>query len=1040
MVTLQFSNPEWLWLAILAPVMAWLGWKWLRGMTALRRGSAVVARAALIALVTAMLAGATAVRSTDRLAVIAVVDVSGSVRRFYPTQLGPDGRPIGALDRVRDYLREATKNRGPDDLFGLVVFDGVSLAVASPSRVNVLDRPLDSAAAEGTDIDGALKLAAAMLPPDANGRIVLFSDGNQTRGDAVKAARGLAAGRGAPPSVDVVALSYRVRSEVVVEAVDAPTQAPAGSTVVVRVRLRSTGPASGRLGLSVGDEPVDLAPDEPGLGMAVTLAAGERTIAVPVQLGPGRVHAFTARFEPDAEDASGTSGGAATPGDTVFVNNQAQAFTFSPGRGAVLLVDGVSHAESAGPGALLGETLRAAGMDVSVVAPEGVPEDLLRLEAYDLIILANVPAESVPPGSQALLADYVTQLGGGLVMVGGPDAFGAGGWKGTALEPILPVKLDLPEQMVVPPAAIVIVLDNSGSMNRTVMGSSRSQQTIANMGAALAIETLDKGDELGVTAFNSTYRRVIPLSRLDDPKAAAQLVRGIHTDGGTNIPPPVRDAFNQLKASKASVRHIILLTDGISAEGRGGLPELAKEISDSGIKLSTIAVGDGADTETLREMAVLGGGEYYRVNDPNTLPRVFVRAVRVVRTPLVREGRFTPVMVGTASPVVQGIGQAPDLHGLVLTQAREDATVTQVMRSASGEPLLSYWNAGLGRVAAFTSDASAWAREWVTTPVYAKMWTQLARQLARPPAERGAELTLSVDGDRVRVRLDAADEQGVPRDLLDVPGKVYAPDGRATDVRLMQTAPGVYEGSAPATLGGGYVVTLTPRLGARPLAPVVGGVTRPPGEEFRRLESEDGLMRQIAAATGGRVLELGAPSAVGGRGVLFDRAGLKPGSVRTPLWQGLMLWTLVVLLLDVGTRRVAWDRFIGSEYGTGLRQRAREAMRSRGRQAEGTLESLRGTRERGGTQVASEKALGTEAALDVIREQARRRAEARKARVSGGVSGVPDVSGTSGAAQAARDASAAKPEGEPGDEHASGLRQAKERARRRMEGREEEGQ
>lgn len=1027
-MTLQFSNPEWLWLALLAPAMAWLGWKWLRGMNVLRRGTAVVARAVLIALVTGMLAGATAVKSTDRLAVIAVVDVSGSVRRFFPMATGPDGRPFGALDRVREYLRKATAERGPDDLLGLVVFDGVSLAVASPSRVDVLDRPLEGTGAdEGTDMEGALRLASAMLPPDANGRIVLFSDGNQTRGDAVKAARGLAAGRGAPPAVDVVPLSYRVRSEVVVESVDAPTQAPAGTTVIVRVRLRATAPASGRITLSVGDEPVDLTPSEPGMGLAVTLEAGERTIAAPVELGPGRVHAFTARFEPDE------AGDGQRVNDTVLVNNQAQAFTFSPGRGAVLLVDGVSRGDPAGPGSTLAQALRRAGMEVSVVAPEGVPEDLLRLEAYDLVVLQNVPAESVPGPSQKLLSEYVTQLGGGLVMIGGPDSFGAGGWKGTPLEPVLPVRLDLPEQMIVPPAAIIIVLDNSGSMNRTVMGSTRTQQDIANQGAALAIETLDKGDELGVTAFNSTFHRVIPLSKLEDPKASAEIVRGIRTDGGTNIPPPVRDAYEQLRNSKASVRHIILLTDGISADGRGQLPELAKEIAASGIKLSTIAVGDGADTDTLKEMAGLGGGEYYRVNDPNTLPRVFVRAVRVVRTPLVREGRFNPVVLPTASPVLQGVGDPPPLMGLVLTQARTDATVTYAMAAPSGEPLLAYWNAGLGRVGAFTSDAHTWAKAWLNWPGYARMWTQFARQIARPPAERGAELSLDVRGDTLRVRLDAANAQGVPLDMLDVPGKVYAPDGKSSDVRLMQTAPGVYEGTAPANAGGGYVVTLTPRQGSRPLPPVVGGVTRPPGEEYRRLESDDGLMRQVAAATGGRVLDLQNAS----EGVLFDRTGLKPGSVRTPLWQGLMLWTLVVLLLDVGTRRVAWDRFIGKEYGTGLKQRARDAMRSRGRAAEGTLESLRGRRERGSASAgaAGEKALGTDAALEIIREQARRRAEARAKRAGADADGpwvsqVPDVPGGNAAGRPAEPSTS-------DDQQASGLRLAKERARRRMEGREE---
>src|SRR6185295_14897869 len=122
--------------------------------------------------------------------------------------------------------------------------------------------------------------------------------------------------------------------------------------------------------------------------------------------------------------------------------------------------------------------------------------DLLSLQAYDLIALIDVPADALSAATQQNLARYVADTGGGLLMVGGPppsaNSFGAGGWKGTPIEPILPVTLDLPDRLVMPSTAVVIILDSSGSMGASVMGSAASQQEIANRGAAAALGALDK--------------------------------------------------------------------------------------------------------------------------------------------------------------------------------------------------------------------------------------------------------------------------------------------------------------------------------------------------------------------------------------------------------------------------------------------------------------------------------------------------------------------------------------------------------------------
>src|SRR5690606_10996625 len=118
----------------------------------------------------------------------------------------------------------------------------------------------------------ALRLAAAMIPPDAAGRIVLFSDGNETAGDSLRASRELVGGRAgsrrtesgarAPLPIDVVPFAYRVDDEVVLESVDTPPQAPAGAVVNVRVVLDAASEASGTLQLLREKEILDINGDE----------------------------------------------------------------------------------------------------------------------------------------------------------------------------------------------------------------------------------------------------------------------------------------------------------------------------------------------------------------------------------------------------------------------------------------------------------------------------------------------------------------------------------------------------------------------------------------------------------------------------------------------------------------------------------------------------------------------------------------------------------------------------------------------------------
>jgi len=939
----RFEQPWWLLLLVVLVPLTFLGIGALRAMSGARRWGAVTIRLLLIGLLVGLLAGPHSVRVTKTLATIIVVDNSESVRRYYGA---------GGQARIKAFIAGASKQgselggaRGPDDLLGLVVFDGRAWAAALPGRREVSEVSLEVARTGGTNLADAVRLAWSLVPATASGRVVILSDGNQTRGD-ILAELGRGGGSGGP--VDVVPLVYRVENEVSVERLDAPPSAPAGSVVPLRVVLNSTGVARGFLRVLSGDEAVSL---PGGVGPAATLVpvvlkAGKNVVRLDVALDERRVHRYRAIFEPETgvpvgtdntgvnsdtgvTGDSGVIGAAGGPGeaggavgDTVDENNSAEAYVISPSSGTVLLAEG--NSESGSP---LAQTLTKAGLTVKVVPPQGLPGDLLGLEEYDCIILDNVPADALPPGTAAAMAAYVSDLGGGLIMIGGSEAFGAGGWRGSPVEPLLPVRLDLPDRLLSSEVAIVFVLDNSGSMWRPVMGSSRTQQEIANEAAAMAIRSLDRLDQIGVIAFNSDVEEIVQLAPNQNPAEAAERVRGIMSGGGTNAGPGIALAGQWLRNATAKTKHIVVLSDGRS-QNSGGLPGQAQALSDAGIKVSTISVGDDADASTMAEMARRGGGKPFVVTNPRTLPQIFMKAVRIVRTPLIREEPFVPVVLPTGSPLTGGLPTLPVLRGLVLTQARTEPTIINAITTPRGEPVLAHWQAGLGRCAAFTSDSGAWSADWIKSPVYDQFWKQVVRGVARSASvAQGLSVTISpVEGEgggggsgAIRVRLSTTGSQVWGKDLS---SKVtlYSPgeeEGISVDASMAPVAPGVFEAIIPLPEGGAgggagsYVAVVKPTAAGKPLPPLVAGTSVTDGAELRVLASDAATLSAIAARSGGKVLDIDAPQLA----KLFSRDGVPPRERLLPMWP-LLLWIAVWLgILDIANRRLAWDRWVSALFG-----------------------------------------------------------------------------------------------------------------------------
>lgn len=874
-MNLAFEHPLRLAIALVLLVMVPIGFVACAALSKRRRWVAVVVRCLLMAALVLTLAGLTRIRPTQRLAVVMVADLSSSVLRGGAT--GPDAA-LASWDAARGVVDRLSPALGDEDLLGLVVFDGRATPLRIPAASRVSLTGAAPSETEGSRIDRALRLAASMIPPDANGRIVLVSDGLETE-------------VGVPPSslgvpIDVVPIRFTLASEVTVETLDTPPRAAAESTVPVRVKLRSTGQAEGVLRVFRDGTPVG--------ARRVSLGAGESLERFDVPLSEGRVHRFRAVWEPDVLDAGA---GSVLSGDTIAENNAAESVTLSPGAGRVLIVRRLGTSEDPLVDSPLAEVLTRAGIPVEVIASDRAPDDAASFQAFDAVVLEDVPADELEPSVQVALAEFVREVGGGLVMIGGHHSFGAGGWRDTPIEPLLPVKLELPDRIVTPDTATMFVLDNSGSMRRFVMGSTRTQQRVANDAAAIAAGLLSGADELGIVVFNSEAEILVPLARNTDVESVRQDIRRIGSGGGTNIVAGIELAKRELMRSKAKVRHIVVLSDGKSMNAER-LPGLADSCKAAGIKVSAIAVGDDADVLGLAEIAKRGGGAYHFVFNPDMLPKVFVKTVKLVRSPLVREVPFAP-LVAQPSPLWT-FGTPPDLGGLSLTSLKTDSFASTVLVSPEGEPVLATGRSGLGGVLAFTSDASEWSRLWHTWDGFRPFWTNAVRSVLRVSEGEGAQVEMTARESRIRVRITLPDGAAVPDGS--VVARLYSPSGDVVEAKAELIDPDTFEATFAAGEAGPYVAVIRPGERA---APVSAALTLAGTSEFAQLTSDLVRLETIARVSGGRVLG-GADLTVA---TLFDRTGMEPHRSLVPWWPAMLIWLPCVFLLDVACRRVAWDRW-----------------------------------------------------------------------------------------------------------------------------------
>jgi uncharacterized membrane protein len=863
-LTFRFAHPWWLATAALAVPMVWLAWRHLAAAGPVRRVLAVAVRVLVVALLAALLADPLLTRIHDRVTVIAIVDRSLSV-------------PAPLREGSLAWLAEAAGAKRPEDRLAVIDVAEAAIIEKLASTDATVSRRAVSLSGEQTNLAAALGLALAIAPPDSAARLLIVSDGNETLGDLREAAR-VAAANNIP--VDALPLTYRYPQEVFFKRLISPPNAASGQTISLRFVLESTAPAKGKVLLALNGQPVQLGPTGDDVAAPIELKAGTTVKTVSLPVGTRGLHEFEATFIPD--DAKQ---------DKLVENNKASSVTYVAGPGHVVVVD-----EDGRSAAALVKALTDAGIDARYTAAGEFPENLAKLLDTDAVLLVNTSSAAFTYAQQEMLVNYVKEVGGGLVMIGGPQSFGAGGWIGSPVAEVLPVDLDPPQKKQMPKGALVLVMHSCEMPDGNYWGKQV---------AMAAVNTLSRLDLAGVISYGWGTRGLwdFPLGPVGDKTALLAAIKNMQMGDMPDFKAPMVAAYDALSACKAGQKHCILISDG---DPQPPSNQLLAQFKQAGITCTGVAVypHSSIDVQSLMRIAQATGGRFYNVKDPNELPQIFIKEALTVKRALINEETFTPKIAGGLNEVVRGLDAVPPLDGYVLTGPR-GGLAELLMLGPDSEPILAGWQAGVGRSAAFTSSADGrWAGAWLRWGGFPRFWEQTVRWVAKSQQSADCVVFADVQGRQVTLTAEALDRQGNFVQFSGITGRVVGPDMKTRDLELVQVGPGQYRAAFTAGQSGSYLASLRYKKAGEGEGGgmVQSVVTVPYAPEFRDLSDNAALLAEVARDTGGRIMPAEAK-----RANLFSHQGLKLPETPVPLMTALMIAWVALFLTDVAVRRLAID-------------------------------------------------------------------------------------------------------------------------------------
>ena len=519
------------------------------------------------------------------------------------------------------------------------------------------------------------------------------------------------------------------------------------------------------------------------------------------------------------------------------------AWLSSEKRDKVLLLSGVAEDDR-----FLSELLRGQAYQLRSEIASNVSSAALGSPAdYRAIILNNVTAASIPSPFSEAISPFVRN-GGGLITIGGDRSYGLGGYIGSSLETILPVRL-------IPPhvekkrlnVAVELVIDKSRSM------AMDSRLEFAKSAAREVLNSLKDDDYIGVIGFDDVPFIALPISPVGNVRTSAgERISRLFPTKKTNLFPALDEARRGMARVNAGRKHVIVLTDGKLPDPGPYYFDLVKQMRVLGVTVSTVVVGNDADDGFLAHLAEVGGGAFYQTTDPSNLPKIFLADVKVASNEKsLKESSEIRIATGPSGITSTNLSDFPLLRGFVETLPRDNAK-TELIVTEDGKsfPLLASWTVDKGRVVSFTSDANGrWSSAWIPWRSINEFWSDVVESTIATKGKARSnvdfELRSWVEGGEVVIDLSVFDDIGGSP----LGGSLILPSKETSQLSFVSVSPGHYQDRIPQAAPGTYVATVS--IGDAVLPEVAWEISDETFTERPHFKPNIPLLQQIASRSGG---------------------------------------------------------------------------------------------------------------------------------------------------------------------------------------------
>lgn len=688
------------------------------------------------------------------------------------------------LNLIDDYIEELEKNAPRNSKIGIVCFgkDYEVLTNIGEELRSVTESKVDKSA---TNIKEALEFTATLFNDDVIKRIVIISDGEETKeSNIISVVQGLAVDN---IYVDAIYLDNNIKEEekeVQINEIDYVESTYLNNEEQVYAVIQANNTAKAFVSLYKDDTLLR--------EKAVTLVKGYNSISFDLDTSVSGEFNYELKISSDD--------------DTSKFNN---SYLFNQTVSEKVKMLFITEVESDKQAAieLYGDTC-----EIDFNNKKDVPYTIEDLSKYDEFVLSNVDIRNLNNYSQFIdsLDTLVSKFGKSLITFG--NTYIQNNYDDptlAVLNNMLPVKFGND--------------DNEGKLVTLCLDISRSMEQIDRLNIAKAtacsiLDNLDDDVNVMVIGFYGEVRTIFLQSPASEREAIKEVIKNLEAYQGTFMGSALNYTYEMVTSLPYEKNEVILISDGLPyGEQADSARAIVKKMAQANIMLSTIHTISTDGTDLMKELASLGRGYYYYIKDVDDADALVLNGVMNSLTETILESNESSVEVLLKKEsLVEGIENLPNIKGLYNNNKKSsskvilEATYTDIVGDSYKVPLYTYWSYGNGKVSSFASNISGeWISHWKNDSLGVKTLSNID-DVNKPKERMDSAFIVEVTNQGTNTLISVeAPSLNVNSTLS---AKVTSPDGTIKEQELVFNTD-IYSGIFNTDLVGDYLVELTYTFG-----------------------------------------------------------------------------------------------------------------------------------------------------------------------------------------------------------------------------------